>query len=140
MILIKKAKKIITKDGYMIPIFRDWDVELHEGHQPKMVYATTLNPRVKKDIILHKKRTSYLCCIDGIVELELLINGQIHRRVLDSASDEQDNIELVIIQPNVPFRLTNYSEDQVAILINCPSPAWHPDDEDTIKFVDWSQL
>ena len=47
---IKKGFKVInlerfeTKEGHMIPIYKDWESDLHGGHVPKMVYVTTLNP------------------------------------------------------------------------------------------------
>lgn len=133
----KKIQKIKTPDGHMIPIFREWDEEVNEGHRPKMVYATTIEPGVTKDVIFHEKRTSYLTCIHGKVILECLEENQISSVVLDS--NETDFINLVIIPKSAPIRMIN-QEDKMAILINCPDPSWHPQDPDTIKFKSWKEF
>jgi hypothetical protein len=135
---LKKIQKIKTSDGQMIPIFRDWDVETNEGHLPKMVYATTLLPGIKKDIILHQKRSSYMTCIQGSVKIEYMQDQQINDVVLDAECDD-DWIDLVLFSPNIPIQIENTSEE-TAIIINCPSPSWHPDDQDTIKFKNWSEF
>lgn len=135
---LKKIQKIKTFDGHMIPIFRDWDHSVNEGHLPKMVYATTLERKVKKDIILHEKRTSYLTCIQGSVKIEFMEDNEIKEAILD-ATIYNDSIDLALISPNIPIQLENLT-DETAIIINCPSPSWHPDDQDTIKFKSWSDF
>ena len=51
----KEIQKITTKDGFMVPVYKDWDSEINEGYKPAMVYATYLNPGVEKDIIVHTR-------------------------------------------------------------------------------------
>ena len=134
---IKRIQKIKTSDGNMIPIFRDWDFDINEGHVPKMVYATTLSPNIVKDIILHQRRSSYMTCIQGSVKIEYIIENEIREVFLNSEAD--DNwIDLILFSPNIPIKIENTS-DKTAIIINCPSPSWHPDDQDTIKFKNWSE-
>ena len=138
MISIKNIQKIKTNDGYMIPIYRNWDVEINEGHEPKMIYATTLEPEVEKDIILHERRTAYLTCIQGHVMLEALINGSLQN--FDLNFENQDSFtNMLLISPNIPIKLFNKSKE-TSIIINCPSPSWHPEDQDTIKFQNWDEF
>lgn len=135
--IIKKIQKIKTTEGSMIPIYRDWDIETNGGHIPKMVYATTLNVGTIKDIIFHEKRTSYLTCIQGKVLLELFLNNELQSFVLDA--NKQDFVDLVIIPSAIPLKLSNIAEE-TAIIINCPTPAWNPQDQDTIKFKSWEEF
>lgn len=134
----KKIQKIKTDDGFMIPIYRDWDSQINEGHVPKMVYSTVLNPGVAKDIIYHERRTSYITCVFGEVVVETLENG-----VLDSSlmsTFDYECVDLLIVGKSVPLRIINSSNTSHAVVINCPSPSWHPDDQDTIKFKSWEEF
>ena len=135
---IKKIQKIKTPDGNMILIYRDWDLSTNDGHVPKMVYATTLDPSIKKDIILHQRRTSYLTCIQGTIKIEFMEDNVIKEVILD-ASSSNEYIDLALISPNIPIKLENMCNN-ISIVINCPSPSWHPDDQDTIKFKNWSDF
>lgn len=139
MIKSKKIQKIKTLDGHMIPIYRNWDHETNEGHEPKMVYATTLQPKVEKDIILHERRAAYMTCIQGVVELEAFVDGSTKLFLLNAKEDTNGHIDLLIVPANVPIKLSNKT-NELAIVINCPSPSWHPDDPDTIKFKNWSEF
>ncbi len=135
--ILKKIQKIKTTDGVMIPIYRDWDKDTNEGHRPRMVYATTVNPGISKDIIFHKKRTSYLTCIQGRILLECLVDNKVESVILDS--EETDAVGLVIIQKSIPLKISSMSEE-VSIIINCPDPSWHPQDQDTVKFKTWKEF
>lgn len=139
MIKSKKIQKIKTPDGHMIPIYRNWDSEINEGHEPKMIYATTIGPGIEKDIILHERRVAYMTCIQGDVELEAYVEDTIKTFLLSSKEDSNNTIDLVIIPANVPIKLSNRGQ-QLAVVINCPSPSWHPDNPDTIKFKNWSEF
>ena len=134
---VKNIQKIKTNDGYMIPIYRDWDHAINDGHIPKMVYATTVDGKIRKDIILHQKRTSYMTCIQGIVKIEFMEDDIINTVLLNSEQDKE--ITMVIIEPGVPIQIENLSDDR-SIIVNCPSPSWHPDDQDTLKFKNWSEF
>ena len=52
--------------------------------------------------------------------------------------NEKDFINLIIIENNIPVRIKNLSESE-SIILNCPSPAWHPENQDTIKFKSWEE-
>lgn len=133
----KEIQKITTKDGFMVPVYKDWDVETNEGYKPAMVYATYLNPGVEKDIIVHKQRTGYLACLFGAVRVEAYVNGQLEEHLL-SFNDAKDKLDLLMVDPGTPLKFTNQL-NQVSIILNCPSPAWHPDNEDTYKFTTWEE-
>jgi len=132
---IKKIQKIKTKDGFMVPAYRDWDVATNEGHVPKMVYVTYLEPGVEKDIILHKNRKTYITCIHGKVSASSFQDGKeiSHELNFENAIDE---ISLLIANPGEPLLFKNKSSG-VSMLLNCPSPAWHPDNQDTYKYETW---
>ena len=65
-------------------------------------------------------------------------DNEIKEAILD-ATIYNDSIDLALISPNIPIQLENLT-DETAIIINCPSPSWHPDDQDTIKFKSWSDF
>jgi len=133
MIKIKKIKKIETKDGYMLPVYKDWEKDVNENHVPKMVYASYLLPGTKKDIILHKKRKTYIACIFGSVKVESL-----EKEYILDFENCKDEINLLMAEPGVPLKFENNSEN-MSIILNCPSPSWHPDDEDTYKYKNWKE-
>lgn len=138
MLKLKKIQKIKTPDGHMIPIYRNWDHETNEGHEPKMVYATTIEPGIEKDIILHERRVAYMTCVQGVVELEAYVDNTTQLFTLNS-EEVDGNIDLAIVPANVPIKLSNVGQT-LAVVINCPSPSWHPTDPDTIKFKNWSEF
>ena len=119
----------------MIPVYRDWDEETNEKYIPKMVYTTILNPNVEKDIILHKNRKAYMTCVSGNVLVEALVENKIKSYSL-KFDEEVDFINLLIIENNIPIKIKNLSNLQ-SIVLNCPTPAWHPEDQDTFKFKTW---
>lgn len=121
-----------TNDGIMMPIYRDWD-SWHDNYVPKMLYATTIKPGVRKDVILHKCRQAFITAIVGSVMLEFK-HGKADVQKLSLKND--DRAIIVKIPANVPIVLENTSDIE-AIIINAPSPAWHPDNQDTIKFSSW---
>ena len=123
-----------TPDGIMYPIYRSWDA-WHGDHLPLMVYATTINPKVIKDVILHERRTSLLTAITGEVRLTYRHGFSTPRTIQLRRSHHS---LVVKVPPNVPIQLENVSLNETAIVINTPTPAWHPDDPDTIKFKCWN--
>ncbi len=121
----------------MVPIYRDWDTEINEGHVPRMVYATYLNKGVEKDIILHKNRKTYIACILGTVEVSSKSNNKERKVIL--SFEEEEKINLLLADPGTPLKFKNIG-NSTAILLNCPDPAWHPEDHDTYRFKDWSEI
>jgi uncharacterized RmlC-like cupin family protein len=135
LVKVMKLEQIPNPDGFTFPIYRNWD-EWHGGHVPKMVYATTINPKTKKDIILHERRTAMITAISGVVRLQYRLLGADYFSNVWLRTPTESRV--VLIQPGIPIELTN-SGDEVAVVINAPSPAWHPDDQDTIKFKTWDE-
>ncbi len=133
---IIELQKIKTKEGYMFPIYKDWD-DIHEGFIPEMVYATTISAGMSKDIIYHKKRTSFLTSIQGEMLIEMMVEGKVYKEIL-SKEDGNSKSKIVMIDPCVPFRLTN-AGTQVGIIINCPTYAWRPNSDEMIKFESWEK-
>ena len=138
MITIKKIQKISTQDGHIVPIYRDWDFDVNSGYTPRMVYMTSLNPGVVKDIILHQKRSGYMTCIAGSISIEAMIDDKFQEFILDY-DGSIDQIDLLMMEPDVPIKIRNLSS-QTSIVLNCPDPSWHPDDQDTLKFKSWSDF
>lgn len=137
-----KLQQIKTNEGMLFPIYKDWE-EWHGGYEPKMVYVTTLNPGVIKGPILHKKRRGLITAISGTVILVARIGTEFESIFLHGQWDETGDLQraswVVEIPANVPFVLHNKA-NWPAIIINCPDRAWHPDDEDTIKFDSWEDV
>jgi mannose-6-phosphate isomerase-like protein (cupin superfamily) len=97
-----------------------------------MVYATTINPLTTKGPILHERRRGLITAIQGDVTLVTKEHSYEMRR---------NGVSFVIeIPANTPFSLINSDPMLPAIIINCPDKAWHPDDEDTIKFDGWDDV
>lgn len=136
-VIVQPLQFIETSEGTMFPIYRNWD-EWHGGHEPKMVYATTILPGVKKDIILHERRTALLTAIQGDVLLRYKLPGQTCINSVWLRNEHLKCSNVVKIDPDIPIELTNGS-DITAVVINAPSPAWHPDDIDTKKFKTWQE-
>ena len=131
----KKIQKIETKDGFMVPVYRSWDKLTNEGHVPEMVYATYLTKGVVKDVILHKERTGYMTCLYGKVRVEFYNGKEVRDIVLDFEGAESE-MDLIILEPGTPIKISNISDD-ISIVLNCPSPSWHPENQDTFKFNSW---
>ncbi len=75
-----------------------------------------------------------MAAIRGIVRVECFVDGKIESYYLRDENDEN----ILIIPEGVANRIINESREE-AILINLPDRAWHPQDEDTIKFKDWEE-
>lgn len=136
-VIVEPLKFIQTSEGTLFPIYRNWDA-WHHGHEPKMVYATTILPGVRKDIILHERRTAMITAIQGNVKLRCRLPNShlIYEVWLRNEDTEESNV--VKIEPGIPIELINDSKN-TAIVINAPNPSWHPDDPDTIKFKTWEE-
>ena len=124
--------EIKTGEGSLFPIYKNWE-SWHDGYIPKMVYATTLNPGISKGPILHERREGFMTAISGNVVVDCMVYGKIERYVLR----DSEGLSALKIPAGTPNLIRNLSQDESAILINLPTPSWHPDDEDTIKFKNW---
>ena len=129
-------QKIETKEGELYPLYKDWD-SVHDGYIPKMVYATTLSPAAKKGPILHRNRQGFMTCIVGEIIVECLVEGKLKEYALLNKDGTRN---ILIIPKNIPNLIKNVSNKEKAILINLPDRAWHPEDEDTEKFLSWEKF
>lgn len=132
---IQKIDVKSTHEGKMFPIFRDWD-SIIPGYKPHMVYATTLNPNLTKGPILHEKRTGYMTAIGCHTTIEYLDNNVIREEKL---CNESGDSFIIIIPAGIPIRIKNISENNISIIINLPDIAWHPENQDTLKFENWEE-
>lgn len=132
-IKIWSLEQHVTREGLMIPIYRDWDA-IHEMYSPKMVYATTIAPNTEKGPILHKERRGFLTAITGEVVIETCDGKTISTHTI---RDNNGCAFVALIPKNIPVKIINKSSDQFATIINLPDVSWHPDNQDTIKFSNW---
>jgi dTDP-4-dehydrorhamnose 3,5-epimerase-like enzyme len=123
---------IKTPDGYLTPIYKDWE-EWHNGYEVKMVYHTSVGPGISKGPILHERRRGLISCISGDVSVVCLINGNLKTYKLSSGEKKF----ILMIPENIPNMIVNNSQTEEALIMNLPDKAWHPTDEDTIKFSSW---
>ena len=134
---IINLEKIETKEGHMFPLYRDWDIDTHDGLVPEMVYVTTIKPGMKKDVIYHKKRKTFLTSIQGELLIEIFHENKIEKHYL-SKEDLNEKHNIAMINPCIPFRLINEG-DSLAIVVNCPTHSWKPNSGEMIKFDNWEE-
>ena len=131
---LKKLESFSTSEGMLVPVYKDWE-EWHESYQVKMVYFTTLSPSTVKGPILHMKRRGMMSCISGDVTIECLVDDQVLKFDLMNNNERY----ALVIPAGIPNRIINNSSEYSATILNLPDRAWHPDDEDTIKFGSWEE-
>tara|TARA_B100000035_G_C20864811_1_gene493464 strand:+ start:374 stop:814 length:441 start_codon:yes stop_codon:yes gene_type:complete len=130
--------KIKTNEGHMFPIYRDWDKDVHEDLVPEMVYVTTIEPGLKKDIIYHKKRKTFITSVQGKLLIEILSGNKIEKFYLSNENTDS-NHKIAMINPKIAFRLINQG-DKLAIVVNCPTHSWKPNSKEMIKFNNWEEF
>lgn len=127
----KKTKEI---NGELIPLFREWE---QNQKNPKMVYITKCKPFCKKGEHLHLKREDNFSCIQGKVVFIIKEDERYKEYIM---SDK--NPHSLKVPEGVPSAHINIGT-QEAIIVNCASTAWHPDDIDNeeVSFndYDWSK-
>ena len=134
--------QIETKDattgklnGYLIPLWncheQDW--------RPDQVYVTVVEPACSKGPHLHKKRFGRFVCITGNVEIITRrakhpeTNGLYQRHL----SGEDHDYALIEVPAGVPAEICNI-DSIPAVVLNMPTPAWRPDDQDEWPVEDWN--
>lgn len=130
--ILVEAEVIKTPDGVLMPVYKDWE-EWHGGYEVKMVYCTTIAPNTSKGPILHEQRRGLMTCIQGDVSVTCLVDGVLQNFKLTDKAKKYT----LIIPKNMPNLITNHSTDTEAILLNLPDRSWHPEDQDTQKFLSW---
>ena len=136
----KKNPKIITKNtkgninGFLIPIINVHEKFLSEEQWPQQVYCTIAKPGEVKGPHLHKKRWGLFTCIKGNIKIVLRIDN----KYKEYYSGEDYDFTTIQVPAGIPAACVNIGEVD-AYIMNMPSPAWHPDDQDewNVEFNDY---
>ena len=136
----KHNPKIVTRNqsgkenGFLIPV-----VNVHEGfvgeeQWPRQVYCTVAGPGEVKGPHLHHKRWGLFTCIRGNVKVVVRIDGVYE----EYFSGDEYGYQTIQVPAGIPAALVNVG-DSDAYILNMPSPAWHPDDQDDwdVEFDDY---
>ena len=125
-----KLEKHSTKDihdnhvnGFLIPVWRDWDKSI--SVKPDMVYVTSINPNERKGPHLHVIRHSYYVCIKGKV---MFVIKEKSGKYLEIESSEDEPV-LIEIPKNHSSAHINLS-DEPSLIMALVSPSWKPDNRD----------
>ena len=137
---VKTNKRFEAKDaagqpnGILVPLYN-----LHEGFhapgkEPQQVYMTVVFKGQIKGPHLHFIRTGCFTCIKG--NARFILKTEAGYQVFYSG--ESYEFRSVIVPTGVPAALQNLGED-VAYVLNMPTPAWTPtmNDEHTADFSDF---
>jgi dTDP-4-dehydrorhamnose 3,5-epimerase-like enzyme len=130
-----ELKKIPTRDedgnpnGFVVPI---WNV-LENDYRPAQVYLTAVAPGSVKGPHLHKVRTGRFVCVSGNVRIVTRV-GDNYREYW---TGEDCGYALVTVPTGVPAAIYNRSSDKTALVLNMPTPAWSPDNQDEWPVHDW---
>ncbi|MFA5358756.1 MAG: WxcM-like domain-containing protein [Patescibacteria group bacterium] len=110
MVNIKNLEKKVDDRGWLAEIIRAEDVEPKEFGQ---FLITTAKPGITKGGHYHKRKNEWYCVIRGKAELYLknLTSGQEENVILD-----ENNLQLVKIEPNVFHSIKNIGEDEMYLL------------------------
>ena len=125
---------IKTPDGFLTPVYKDWE-DWHAGYEVKMAYHTSIGPGISKGPILHERRKGLMSCVSGEVSVVCLVNGILKTYKLVDGEKKY----ILLIPEGIPNMIINTSQDKEAVILNLPSKAWRPDDEDTVKFKSWEE-
>ena len=120
-VMIWELERHSTKDvtdshinGDLTVIWRDWD-DIIKNH-PKMVYESSVNPGEVKGPHLHKKRTSYFCCIHGKPVLICVPNG-----IASAHVNPTKEISKIIVLADVAWK----PNDNEMINVEFENYDWH---------------
>jgi hypothetical protein len=116
-------------NGYLVEI---WNVNDRPDLQPSQVYLTAVAPHSRKGPHLHKVRRGMFLCLKGMVLVRTRQDAD-YRTIYLSGDDPH---EPLVILPGVPCAIYN-EEDETALLLNLPSPAWSKEDPDDWPVEEW---
>jgi hypothetical protein len=133
--------KILTKDangkenGYLVTL---WNCNEHDW-RPDQVYVTVIDVGCVNGPDLHRKRCGRFKCIAGNVEIITRRAKHPETNGLYQRQRSGDDYEYALIEvpPGVPSQIRNV-DSVPAIVINMPTPAWRPDDQDEWKVEEWN--
>jgi dTDP-4-dehydrorhamnose 3,5-epimerase-like enzyme len=121
------------ENGFVIPIYNVHDGFVDAGHAPLQVDLTVCAEGTGKGPHLHLKRWGYFTCIKGNVRIVARVDGEYQV----AHSGEDHDFCTVEIPAGVPARIENVGRGD-AYVINTPSPAWRPDDQDEHPVEGWN--
>ena len=122
-------------NGYLVPL---WNVH-EQDWIPDQVYLTVIAPHSQKGPHLHKKRCGRFVCIKGNVEIILrrALHPQCPGVYEHQWTGEDHGYGMIEVPPATGAALMNHS-DEPAFVINMPTPAWLPDDQDEWPVEEWN--
>ena len=140
-IFAKKNNKYDTKDktgkknGFLVPIYNNNEINLPKNYSPKQVYLTTVKAGKIKGPHLHYKRDAFFTCIKGDVRIVIKTGGEYK----SFYSGENFEYQSIFVPKGIPAAIQNISKSE-AYLINMPNPAWTHgmNDEFTSDFSDFN--
>jgi dTDP-4-dehydrorhamnose 3,5-epimerase-like enzyme len=120
-------------NGFLVPLYNLYEGFLSPEQRPEQVYLTVCRAGAHKGPHLHLKRWGYFTCIRGNVRIVArLADGY------DAAYTGEDHaFQTVEVPAGVPAVIENVGGED-AYVINTPSPAWRPDDQDDHPVTDWN--
>ncbi|HEX8087431.1 MAG TPA: WxcM-like domain-containing protein [Blastocatellia bacterium] len=130
-LIVQRHEKIVTKNksgrpnGWLLPIFNVNDGVIPAELHPQQAYITVVAPGETKGPHLHLKRWGLFTCIRGNVKVIVRTESGYD----EYESGEDHGFATIQIPPGTPAMLLNRGWDE-AYLLNLPSPAWQPDDQD----------
>jgi dTDP-4-dehydrorhamnose 3,5-epimerase len=123
--------QLTTKDekgkpnGFLVPIYNIHETPIAPEQRPQQVYLTVVNPGGVKGPHLHLKRWGLFTCIKGNVKI-ILKTSTGYEEVFSGVDHGFATIQ---VPAGIPAALQNVG-DEDAYVLNMPSPAWKPDDQD----------
>jgi len=128
---VKKLKPIPDERGRVMEMLRSDDESFQKFGQ---CYLTTAYPGVVKAWHYHQKQTDYFTCIAGMMKLVLHdsredspTHGEVNEFILGVHDPK-----LVVIPPGVMHGFKCISDTE-AMVINCPTECYNPDDPDEFR-------
>jgi len=120
-------------NGFLIPLYNLYEGFLSPERRPEQVYLTVCRPGTHKGPHLHLTRWGYFTCIRGNVR----IVAKLADGYAVAHTGEAHGFQTVEVPAGVPALIENVGEED-AYVINTPSPAWRPDDQDDHPVTDWN--
>lgn len=114
-----------TPNGFLVPVYNIHETPIAAEQRPQQVYLTVVSPGSVKGPHLHMKRWGLFTCIKGNVKIVLKTSGGYE----ETFSGEDHAFTTVQVPAGIPAALQNIGNED-AYVLNMPSPAWRPDDQD----------
>jgi dTDP-4-dehydrorhamnose 3,5-epimerase len=113
------------ENGFLVPIMNVHETFIDSEQWPQQVYLTVACPGEVKGPHLHKKRWGLFTCVKGNIKIVLRNDGAYQ----EYFSGEDYGYSTVQVPAGIPAALVNIGGSD-AYILNMPSPAWQPDDQD----------